>query len=245
MASAHLVVPLIGLTALLLWMTAPAVVPASANQPPTLTAEVDWLMVKPGSHISFVGFVHNHSEQTRSGVRVRWDALDANGQQLTTFTSPLPPLPAGSHYPYVGGSGRGSLNEPEAPVMRTHSIRLTVVDEGRPTDERPTSLTVWNVTVAPASYRDPILDRGFLGYDVRALWKTESEPVPWACITESAVLRDASGAVVGAQLWRYFAPEPASADTTYRLHVHFQNVDTIGPAETAQVLVDCRPAQGP
>jgi hypothetical protein len=223
--------------AFLIWL---ALAPVVSADEPALTSEIAWFVNKPRSYISFVAFIQNHSDQSREGVQVNWDALDAAGNEVRTQTATLPIIAARSTYAYLSGDGRGNINQPEPPVMRAASVRLTIVDEGAPTEAQPHILPSYNVTLDKSPLpRDPILDQGFLGYRVQAVWNAGSEPLPWKCVRETVLLQDEQGNIVGAKDWRYFADSSTQADGTYKLHVFFNTIDAIAPSASAVVRVEC------
>ena len=207
--------------------TAPALAQAATTGSPTATAtvmptptpempapgiEVAFVNVDPESRVlRFAALIRNTSSKTIEGMRVRWDATDASGALVGSFTTGVPPIPAGAIHSYVGGAGSGLL------TGVAQNVKLTVVEAGRLSDAPSPYFTVESVQLTREQY--PI--RGEQ-YQVSANVTTGGQLIRRADLVTGVVLKDAAGNIVGADFDRPTnLPELLPAGTKFRAEVRY------------------------
>jgi hypothetical protein len=198
----------------------------------TVSVELLFLSVDPDPRqLRFVAKLTHPGSHTIEGLQLRWDATDASGASVGSATVTQPPLPAGRPFLFVGDTGGVRL----AGVPRT--VRFTVTDLGRASAAPAPGFAVGESRITRESLRSAkVGDDYTVAADVTTGWA----PVSRAAIVTSAILRDASGLIVGAATgapWRL--PDPVPPGTKFRAAVRVSGV-TDEPA-TGEVVAYARP----
>lgn len=205
--------------------TATATVAATATPSPTATAtpdvprptlEVAYFHARTGERLFRVAVaITNPAAKTIEGLKMRWDAYSADNAIVGGIASSLPPIAGGQTFYYVGGAGGANLTGDPA------SVKVTVVDGGRFTDAPSILFTTEPGTVLMEEYP--------LSKDKQARASanvvTGDKAVDRFDTVVTVILRDAAGAIVGADFDRPVSlPESIPPGTKFRSEIRFIDV---------------------
>lgn len=165
--------------------------PGAASGPkslkPSPTVEVAWFSATEDPLLRFVAIIKNPGNKAVAGIETEWVAYDANDAIVGSVRGRRPVVLAGSSLEYAGGAGGAHLSGEPARVV------VTIVNPGKFVDEYMPYLSVSNIEIKP--------DFGIGQYEVRATVSTGPEEIASADLEAYSVLKNASGAIVGAEFW--------------------------------------------
>jgi hypothetical protein len=157
--------------------------------------------------LRFAATIQNPTDATIQGMSARWDALDTRGELVGSLERQLPPIPPHSTFYYLGGAGSRGL---EGVPSR---VNVVITDPGNPSAVAPTYFVADSVEMDPEPHS--LVDRP--SYVVSGNLTTGPMPVERSRITVYALLRNAEGAIVGADF-----TTPALIPDVLEPHTRFQ-----------------------
>lgn len=171
--------------------------------------EVAFFSVDPAaSYFRFVALITNPTDHAIGDLETEWTAYDADGAIVGNRKGKRPVIPAGSTFAYVGGAGAANLSGTPA------RVDVKIVDNGREVDDVPL-FAAEGVTLEPVEFSDE------LDYTVNATITTGSDPVQRTSIGISVVLKDAGGAIVGADFTSAEnVPDELPAGTKFKVEAY-------------------------
>ena len=181
---------------------------AEATSTPKPTVEVAWFSATndPGPFFRFVAIITNPDKRAIAGIETEWVAYDANNTIVGSIKGPRPVVPPADTLEYVGGAGGANLSGVPAKVV------VNIVDSGRFVDNYAPHFAVSKVELKPDFFPNE--------YVVRAEITTGSEEVASADIQAYALLKNANGAIVGAEFWpAQGLPEKVPAHTAFTAQI--------------------------
>ncbi len=205
---------------------------AQVTAPDETAVEVAFVSVDPTHRVlRFVAYLRHPHEYAVEGITTRWEAYDAGGASVGSRTVTHPPIPAGMAFPYVGVVGSTLLSGTPEHVV------VSIVDPGRRTSVRLRVFPADDVQIEPTD-----LDADGIGEDyvVSATLATDDHPVERSDVTLVIILRDADGAIVGADST---SPREVPAVLPPNTHVPVEGRATPANAEpaTAELLAYVSP----
>jgi hypothetical protein len=176
----------------------PAPLPSGAPHP--LSAETVYFWSHPAGR-AFLAVVelNNRGDQSLGGIVTRWDAYDATGALLGSHARLQPVLGPGERFAYVAGAGPANLSGSPMRVI------VSLVEAGRPVIAPYPFLGIDDVRILRQASSTT---EGMTDYLVTLTATTGAEPVGRRDLIVDVVLRDESGAVVGAIFSAVFTSLP-------------------------------------
>ena len=138
-----------------------------------------------------VASVSNPGLEPISGVKVSWNALNASGALVGSYSSTLPTIDALTSWTYVGGAGSANLTGPPT------SATVVAAEKGSYVTQEATPYTADSVQFVITPYGD-IVYPGASGYTVTGNITIGANQIPSSSLDVNIVLTSASGQVVGA-----------------------------------------------
>lgn len=207
--------------------TSPSPSPSPSPPAPTPAPEVsvEWFSVdEEAVLLRFVAAITNPGPQTLHGIQTEWVAYDDTGAIVGSHTGTRPAVGAGETFLYVGGAGGANLSGVPA------RVDVTIADPGRFMPGEVTRLSVSDVTVEREQYGPS--DE----YTVSARAEVGDTAVDSQRLRGSAVLRDESGTIVGADFWSPSSlPATLSPGSSFRIEMPFIAADA--PPTSADVVI--------
>lgn len=203
--------------------TTPPATPTATPEPkPAPSVDVVYFFADPGSRLlRFAAAIQNPASKAIHGLRLKWDALDAGGALVGSFSSVVSDVAASSTYYYVGGAGGALLSAVPS------SVKLTVVDGGSFTADPPANFKTEEITLAPEQFEAN-------QYKVTAAITTGSAPVAKSKLVLQIVLKDATGKVVGAN-FDYPSNTPDTIEPGTKIRIESRFIRAQGKPTTAEI----------
>jgi hypothetical protein len=208
--------------------------PVLAQSPAQLSAETVYFWTNPSGR-AFIAVIEltNLGEQPLEGIITRWEAYGDDGRLILSNARLQPVLAPGQRFAYVAGAGPANLSESPA------RLAVSIVQAGRPAAAASSFLAVDDVRIE--RNRTSAIPGG-TDYTVTATATTGAAAVNRHELIADVVLRDDSGAVVGAIFSSIFSslPDRIPPHTAFGLEVRAPVPS--GTPTRADVSVYTRPA---
>jgi len=180
---------------------------------PTPTIKQVWFWSETGGTnlTRVVATVSNPGLEPISGVKVSWNALDASGALVGSYSSTIPTINALSSWTYVGGAGSVLLTGTPASAM------VVVAEKGSYVKQMATPYTADSVQFGVNPYG---IYTGATDYSVTGDITIGKNQIPSSNLDVVIVLANAAGQVVGAD---FDKPDNLPAVLTPGLRIAIQD----------------------